>query len=94
MFPSSLSSSRRAVFERKAWGQLFGDLIRGVREHDGLSLEEVAGRSGMTVAEWEAVEAGQVPGTSEQFRAVNDALGKDRGSIACIVYLCAGAWGR
>jgi hypothetical protein len=44
----------------------FGNLIQGVREKDGRSLEEIARQAGMTVAEWKALEAGQVPSTSEQ----------------------------
>lgn len=94
MFPPSLPSSRRAALQREVWGRFFGGLIRKVREKDGRSLEEIAGLAGMTAAEWEALEAGQVPSTSEQLLSITDALRTGRPWMASIVFLCAGAWGR
>ncbi len=94
LFLSSLPSSRRATLERQAWGRLFGSLIQGVREKDGRTLEEIARQAGMTVAEWEALEAGQVPSTSEQLCSITNALGTSRSGMASVVFLCAGAWGR
>jgi hypothetical protein len=46
----------------------------------------------MEVAEWEAVEAGQVPETWEQACRMGDALGADRMGMASLVMFCQEAW--
>ena len=66
----------------RLWGQLFGSLLREAREERGRSVEEAAEAAGMRAAEWEAVEAGQVPETWEKARRMADGLGIDRMWIA------------
>lgn len=86
------SSRRRfTAFRRKAWGQLFGNLIRDARVDRGRTVKEAAGMAGMEVAEWEAVEAGQVPDWAKVCRMA-DALGVDRMGIASLVLFCHEAW--
>ena len=76
----------------RIWGALFGQDIQNLREEKRLSLEETAGRAGMTVAEWEAIEAGQVPQTWEQVCAMAKGLRESRLEMASLVLLYAGAW--
>ena len=77
---------------RKVWGLLFGEDIQGVRENKGLSVEETAGRAGMTVAEWQAIEAGQVPRNWAQICSMAEGLRESRVGIASLVLLYGGAW--
>jgi len=94
LFPPSLPSSRRAVAERQIWGEFFGGLVRTIRVKESRSLAEIAQAAGMEVAQWEAMEAGQVPATWEEACAIAEALQMDRSGMASLVILCAGAWGR
>ncbi len=94
MFSASLPSSRRAAFQRQAWGEFFGQLIQSVREEKGRSIEDTARRAGMTVSEWEAIEAGKVPSTREQLAAMADALEADWDGMVALAVLCRQAWGR
>lgn len=84
LFAASLSRSPSAVLRRRTSAEFFGGMIRSAREDKGLSLEETAPRAAMTVARWEAMEEGEVPGTREQLVAIAEALeadlGRDRGS--------------
>ena len=93
LFAASLSRSPRAVSRRRLWGEFFGDMIRSAREDKGLSIEETAPRAGMTVARWEAMEEGQVPGTREQLVAIAEALEADLDAIVALAVLCRLAWG-
>lgn len=94
IFSPSLPSSRRAVRRRKAWGDLFGVLVRAAREQEGRSVEEAARLAGIKAREWEAVEAGQVPRTWEELDALGNGLEAGRSWIGSIAILCAEAWGR
>jgi transcriptional regulator with XRE-family HTH domain len=94
LFLDSLPRSPRAAFQRQAWGEFFGDLIRSAREERNRSIEEAAGRAGMTVAEWEAMEAGRVPGTREQLQFIAAGLDIERDAIVSVALLCRQAWGR
>lgn len=75
-----------------ACGQILGEQIREARLQDGRPLEELAPLAGLTVAEWEAIEAGQVPDTWEQICLMATALQQDRSWRASLVHLCQGAW--
>lgn len=87
------SRSRRPTPSRsKLWGRLFGSFLRDVRLEKGRSVEQAAEAAGMEVAEWEAVEAGQVPETWEQACRMGDALGADRMGMASLVMFCQEAW--
>jgi transcriptional regulator with XRE-family HTH domain len=94
LFPASLPRSSRAAFQRQVWGEFFGDLIRSAREERSRSLEETAGRAGMTAAEWAAIETGTVPGTREQLQAVAAGLDLKWEDIVPVALFCRQAWGR
>jgi len=88
LFATSLSRSSRAVLRRRTSAEFFGGMIRSAREDKSLSLEETALRAGMTVARWEAMEEGQVPGTREQLVAIAEALEADLDAIVALAVLC------
>jgi transcriptional regulator with XRE-family HTH domain len=94
MFLASLPGSSRAAFQRRVWGEFFGQLIQGVREKLGRSIEETARRAGMTALQWESIEAGQVPRTRKQLAAMAGALDVDWTGMASLAVLCRQAWGR
>jgi hypothetical protein len=79
---------------RGVWGALFGQEIQGLRRDKRLSLVKSARRAGMTVAAWEAIEAGQVPQTWEQVCSLAEGLKKSRMVMASLVIRYAGAWNR
>jgi transcriptional regulator with XRE-family HTH domain len=80
---------------RRAWAQLFGMFIQSIRKRVGSSMEEAASRIGMTVEEWEQVEAGTLlPNTPEQVRVLAYALDVEWESMVNIVLLCRSAWPR
>ena len=90
LFPRS---RRSTPCRRKVWGEMFGGLLRDAREERGRSVEDAAQAAGMEVAEWEAVEAGQVPENWEQVRRMADGLGIDRSWLTPLVLFCHEAWG-
>jgi transcriptional regulator with XRE-family HTH domain len=69
-------------------------LIQGVREEKGRSIEETARLAGMTVSEWEEIEAGRMPSTREQLAVMADALEVDWNGMASLAVFCRQAWGR
>lgn len=79
-------------FRREVWGELFGSFLRDVRVEKGRSVEQAAAAAGMSAAEWEAVEAGQVPETVEQACRMGDGLGGDPMWMAPLVIFCGEAW--
>ena len=88
----SLYTQIAPIQNRDAWARFFGKMIRTTREKKG-SIEEVAARAGMTVSEWTALEAGQVPTTVEQLQAITAALDKDWRGMVSLVGFCRDAWG-
>lgn len=89
----SASSPRRVTaFRRKVWGDIFGDLLREVRVRERCSIEQAAKAAGMTVAAWEAVEAGQVPQNWEEACRMADAISTDRSWMVTLVMFCQDAW--
>ena len=88
-----LPSSRNTGDLRRAWAQLFGMFVQSIRKKTGSSIEEAASRIGMTVEEWEEVEAGALlPNTPDQVRVLAYALDVEWDAMAEIVSLCRGAW--
>jgi DNA-binding XRE family transcriptional regulator len=79
-------------FRRGIWGVLFGEAIQLRREEKGLSIEEAAGRAGLSSQDWETMEAGQVPESWPQLCAVAEGLGEKRVVMASLVIRYAGAW--
>jgi transcriptional regulator with XRE-family HTH domain len=94
MFPASFPRSSRAAFQRQVWAEFFGLLIQGAREEKGRSVEETARLAGMTVSQWEEIEAGRVPSTREQLVSMASALEVDWNGMASLAVLCRQAWGR
>lgn len=88
----SASSPRRSASYRRTCAQVFGEHIRAARLHDGRPLAELAPRAGLTVAEWEEIEAGRVPDTWEHVLLLAAALQLDRKSwLSYFARLCEGA---
>ena len=85
--PSCLPELRRGAF-----GRLFGQNIRSVREGKGLSIEQGACLSGMEVSEWAAIEEGYVPQDINRLRAIAGAIEIRIDQIAMLVLLCRDAW--
>lgn len=94
MFRSPLFRFADTDEQRQVWGEFFGQLVRSARERRHLSVEAAAGRAGMTAAAWEAIEAGRVPRTREQLRAMAVGLEVDWMAMAGLATLCRQAWGR
>jgi hypothetical protein len=92
LYPSSFSVSRGAFLPRKVSGQLFGELIWKSRVADGRPLEEIAPLAGLTVPEWEEIEAGRVPDTWEHVCLLANALGLSRSWMASVAHLWLEAW--
>jgi transcriptional regulator with XRE-family HTH domain len=88
----SLPRSFRAAYERQAWGEFFGDLIRSAREKRSLSIEEASRAAGMPASEWEAIEAGAIPRVLGQLHALAAGLGLEFEAMAPVVLFCRGAW--
>jgi transcriptional regulator with XRE-family HTH domain len=86
------SRRRSRDFQRETWGRLFGSLLSEVREQASISVEEAARAAGMEAAEWEAVEAGQVPRNGVVAFRMADALRVDRDCMVSLVLLCRQAW--
>ena len=78
--------------ERDVWAGLFGQLIREARECRG-SIEYVAGRGCMTVAEWAAIEDGEIPTSIEQLETIAAALDMEWRGLIALVGHCRKAWG-
>ena len=76
---------------RKIWGQLFGIFMRKARQNGYLPLEATACLAGLSTAEWQAMEAGDVPdpGKLDLIAAV---LGMSPEQMGVAVRICRGAW--
>ena len=85
--PSCLPELRRGAF-----GRLFGQNIRSVRDGEGLPIEQASCLSGMEVSEWAAVEDGFVPQDINRLRAMAGAMEIRFDQIAMLVLLCRDAW--
>ena len=73
--------------------EAFGAHIHSARLQDGRCLEELAPQAGLTVAEWEAIEAGQLPLAWEQVLMLATVLRLGRSWMPYLRKLCAKAWG-
>jgi len=81
-----------ARLQQGVWGALFGEEIQLRRQERGLSIEDAAERAGLSIEEWQDMEAGQVPESWQQLCAVAKGLGEKRVEMASLVILYAGAW--
>lgn len=62
----SLRDPRHVADHAQVYAEILGAHIQGARERDGRSLEELAPKAGLTVKEWEAIEAGRLEMAWEQ----------------------------
>jgi transcriptional regulator with XRE-family HTH domain len=81
------------AYESQVWREFFGDLIRSAREQRELSIEEAARAAGISAADWESFEAGTVPRTPEQLRALAAGLALELEAMVSVVLWCRPAWG-
>jgi DNA-binding XRE family transcriptional regulator len=88
--PSS-PAPRRSANYRRICAQAFAGHIRTARLRDGRPLAELAPRAGLTVEEWEQIEAGRVPGTWEIVLLLAMVLELDRSWLPYFARLCEGA---
>lgn len=88
---SSSSSARRSPEYRRLCAQIFAEHILAARLRDGRPLAELAPLAGLTVEEWEQIEAGQAPGTWEQVLLLAVVLGFGRSWLEYFSRLCEGA---
>jgi len=58
----------------KVCGEIFGRLIQSVRLRDGRPLDRIAPLAGLTVQQWEEMEAGRTPDSWEQVRLITAVL--------------------
>jgi transcriptional regulator with XRE-family HTH domain len=94
MYTESLDVNEIATIRHRAWGELFGAGIEEARKTAGLSVEQAAAAAGMESSEWVAVEAGHVPESWEQLRAMADAIDVPHDQIALYTFMCQEAWQR
>ena len=91
MFPS-FPSTYLPELRRESMGRLFGSGIEECRKQAGLSVEEAARLAGMEFSKWVAIEAGSVPQTTNQLRAMADAMEVGYEKLLNLVALCRDAW--
>ena len=71
--------------------ELFGELVRHLRELEDRPIEELARAAGMTPADWEQVEGGHAPQAVEQLVWMAAALHVGDKLLAHMLSLCARA---
>lgn len=85
------SPARRSAAYRRLCAQAFAEHIRAARLRGGRALAELAPGAGITVSEWEQIEAGRIPDAWEQVLRLVAALGIDRSWLPYFARLCEGA---
>lgn len=87
-----LPAVRPSHADPKFCGELFGKLIRSLREADGRPIEELALLAGLTTAGWEVIEAGEAPGAVAQLLWLARALHLGNSWLPHMIRLCARAY--
>jgi transcriptional regulator with XRE-family HTH domain len=77
---------------RQSMGRLFAFCIQESRMSAGLSIEEAARLSGMSISKWMAIEDGCVMRDINRLRAMAEALEVSFETIASMVLVCRAAW--
>jgi len=77
---------------RQSMGRLFAFCIQESRMSAGLSIEEAARLSGMSISKWMAIEDGCVMQDINRLRAMAEALEVSFETIASMVLVCRAAW--
>jgi transcriptional regulator with XRE-family HTH domain len=94
LFWDSPSRSSRAAYRCQVWGEFFGGLIGAARQERGLSIEDMARRTGMPESEWNAIEAGTLPQTREELQAIAAGLDIEWEDMVPFIWFCREAWAR
>jgi hypothetical protein len=92
-YAASLRDPRHVANHAQVCAEALGAHIHSARLQDGRSLEELAPQAGLTVAEWEAIEAGQLPMAWEQVLMLAMALRLGRSWMPYLMKLWRKAWG-
>jgi Helix-turn-helix domain len=90
---ASLRDPRHVAHHAQVCAEILGSHIRSARLRDGRSLEKLAPSAGLTVAEWGAIEAGQLPMAWEQVLLLAMVLRLGRSWMPYLMRLWAKAWG-
>jgi hypothetical protein len=90
---AATSISNCAAARRHSSARSFGENIRIARINDRRPLEELAPKAGLTVEEWESIEAGQLPIAWEQVLLLARVLRLGRSWMPYLMKLWAKAWG-
>jgi hypothetical protein len=77
----------------EVYATILGQYIQFARMQDGRPLEQIAPLAALTVPEWEAIEAGQVPDTWEQMCLIGAALRIGHKLMSKLVTIYVGASG-
>ena len=77
---------------RQSMGRLFAFCIQESRMSAGLSIEEAARLSGMSISEWMVIADGCVLQDISRLRAMAEALEVSFETIASMVLVCRAAW--
>lgn len=89
----SLHDSIHDAYHARHCAEILGQHIRSLRQSDDRPLEELAPQAGLTVTDWEAIEAGQLPVAWEQILLLARVLHLGRSWMPYLAKLGAGAWG-
>ncbi len=89
---ASLHDPRYVANQAQACAEILGQHIRSLRLQDGRPLEELAPGAGLTVADWEAIEAGQLPMAWEQVLSLAMVLHLGRSWMPYLLKLWGKAW--
>ena len=89
---SSHPVRRTSTARPEACAKSFGQLIQIARRGDGRPLEELAPLAGLTVPEWEEIEAGRIPDTWEEVLLIAQVLHLGRSWMPYLTRRYAGAW--
>ena len=82
---------RRSTPDPRHCARLLGEYVRDARLCDGRPLEELAPLAGLTVSQWESIEAGQSPCTWEAILAIAMVLRRGRSWMQYLAPLWARA---
>jgi transcriptional regulator with XRE-family HTH domain len=77
---------------RERMARFFGAMIRGIREEHGATIDEAAHRSGMSAAEWTAVEEGVIPLDDDRLRVMAEVLAIGWPGMELCMTFCWEAW--
>jgi len=89
----SLRDPRHVAHHARVCAEILGGHIHSARLRDGRALEELAPKAGLTVEEWESIEAGQLAMAWEQVLLLAMVLRLGRSWMPYLMRLWEKAWG-